>query len=435
MTDRTCEDCKWFGAGLCQRSEFPSNQPKVTKDHFCGQWEEVKIKSIDQEFLFDNIIKVLKKYLDLKEEYYPLIATWIIGTYMHKSFYSYPYLFFNAMKGSGKTRTLNLILCLANKGLLLGSISEASLFRTSNDTTMGIDEFEEVGKDDNQALRELLNAAYKKGLKVPRVKEVRKINEETGKSEKSYEVELLEVYRPILMANIWGMDEVLGDRSITLTLEKSSKQNITNKIEIFDLDDEILALKQDLVQFSVVSVDVVSPGGQTNHISLLKAWNLYIDNIYTTLNYITTLDTLNTIKLHLFNKIRESGISARNLELSFPLIIVAEMFGKETEVIAILKQIMEDKKEDELFESKDTRVFDFISTKETADFLSVKQLTNEFRNFIEATMDDLDWCNTKWFGRALKRLCLVKDKRRIGEGVMVKLDIEKAREKLKMFGK
>lgn len=433
-----CKTCKWLIGHNCY--EPSSNIKKeVLEDDSCANYEMEK-PGIEDEQLFNDIIKVLKKYLDIKEEYYPLIATWIIGTHIHKSFYSYPYLFFNAMKGSGKTRSLKLILELAYCGLLLGSISEASLFRTSNNTTFGIDEFESVGNKDKQALRELLNAAYKKGMLVPRVKEVRKQNPETGRSEKSFEVELCEVYRPIVMANIWGMDEVLADRSITLTLEKSSKKEITDMLEIFDLDEEIKDLKVRLIRFrekfsvvSVVSVDVVT---KKDYTSTLKDWNAYLKATITTPNYITTLTPQDYTKLHLFNKIKESGISARALELSFPLIIIAEIFEKENEIISILQKIMNEKREDEIYESKDVQLFDFISGKSDCkdNFKSISELTAEFRLFMNHDNDEeIKWLNTKWMGRALKRLQLVLEKRRLGSGMDVKLDIEKANKRIKNY--
>ena len=53
-----------------------------------------------------QVKEILREYMDLDERYYSLVSVWIIGTYFHKQFPSYPYLFFNAMKGSGKTRML-----------------------------------------------------------------------------------------------------------------------------------------------------------------------------------------------------------------------------------------------------------------------------------------------------------------------------------------
>ena len=116
------------------------------------------------------------------------------------------------MRGSGKTRILKLIASMSKNGEVLGSLSEAVLFRTAKGRTICIDEFEKVGSHENQALRELLNAAYKKGQKIKRMK----------KAGDEYVVEEFDIYTPICMANIWGMDEVLGDRCITIVLEKSN---------------------------------------------------------------------------------------------------------------------------------------------------------------------------------------------------------------------
>jgi hypothetical protein len=128
------------------------------KEEYREKWKEIYL----------NIIDMLKKYLDLKKEYYPLIAIWIIGTYFHREFYTYPYLFFNAMKGSGKTRLLKLIKVLSKDGDLIASLTEAVLFRTKG--TLCIDEFEKITRSGSENLRELLNSAYKKGTKVKRLK-------------------------------------------------------------------------------------------------------------------------------------------------------------------------------------------------------------------------------------------------------------------------
>ena len=84
-----------------------------------------------------DLIRVLKDYLDTSEENYKTIALWIIGTYFHEGFNTYPYLFFNAMRGSGKTRALKLISSLSNKGdgSVQNNLTEAVLFRIPRNTT------------------------------------------------------------------------------------------------------------------------------------------------------------------------------------------------------------------------------------------------------------------------------------------------------------
>ena len=180
---------------------------------------------------YENIKTILKTYIDLKPEYYSIIALWIIGTYLHDEFESFPYLFFNAMRGSGKSRTLRLVCHLAKDGNVMASPTEAVLFRLTG--TIGIDEFEGVGSKDRNALRELLNAGYKKGLKILRMKKKKTIDGEEQC------VEEFEAYRPIVMSNIWGMEEVLADRCISLVLEKSDNKNITRMIENFSNNDKI----------------------------------------------------------------------------------------------------------------------------------------------------------------------------------------------------
>src|SRR3990167_8452571 len=73
-----------------------------------------------------TITEILSKYCDLEERYYPVISLWIIGSYAHDSFETYPYIFLNASKGSGKSRLLRLIPILPRNGKVLGSIPESA---------------------------------------------------------------------------------------------------------------------------------------------------------------------------------------------------------------------------------------------------------------------------------------------------------------------
>jgi hypothetical protein len=91
----------------------------------------------------------------LRDDYYNIVALWIIGTYVHDNFSSYPYLFFNVMRGSGKSRLMGLVASLSKNGSVLISMSESVLFRTAKGRTLCIDEFEGINKKENQALREL----------------------------------------------------------------------------------------------------------------------------------------------------------------------------------------------------------------------------------------------------------------------------------------
>lgn len=389
---------------------------------------------------YDKIIELAKRYLDIKEEYYHVLASWIIGTYSHDSFTAYPYLFFNAMRGSGKTRTLKFVSALGCKGdgSVQNNLTEAVIFRIPRGTTTCIDEVEQIGSKDKQTLRELLNSAYKKGMKVKRMRKVKL----QGGSEQQV-VETFEPYYPIAMANIWGMDEVLGDRSITLILEKSDNPSITKMIEDFD-NDEFLEIKRTLEKFSVVSAVKCSKK------NIYREWNNYINSrynttlttlyTYTTQTTQTTQEQIEDIELEqLFNKIDALGITGRNFELLLPLLLVNQSISEEhfTRFIKIGKEIMETKKKEEYNDSKDVLLYDFVATwcEKTTNYKSIKAYVQEFRLFCGDGEQDDKWLNDRWLGKALKRLNLVLDHRRVSAGTEVTLNYEKAKEKLKIFRK
>jgi len=370
---------------------------------------------------YERINEVLRHYLDMNKDYYSLIAIWILGTYYHKNFSSYPYLYFNAMRGSGKSRALKLICKLSKDGSVMASPTEAVLFRTNG--TIGIDEFEGVANKDKNAIRELLNGAYKKGIKIMRMKKVKSV------SGVEMKVEEFEVYRPVIMANIWGMEEVLEDRAITLILEKSVDPIKTRLVEDFEENEVIKYILQNIYRCSLCSVVSLK------NINLL--WNNFISNKYnttlTTHTTHTTHTTLTTQQETIFNKIHDSNILGRDLELFLPLFFIGDFLGQEIMVnlIRIAMNITRSKKQEQTIESKDIMVYDFISKQEpNLKYHSIKQLINEFREFSGEIDEEI---NSKWFGRALKRLNLVLDRRRLGHGVEVTLNVVKAQKKFRMF--
>ncbi len=389
--------------------------------------KELEKKSIEElRITYDKIVKTLKYYSDLNPRYYNIVALWIVGTYVNESFNTFPYLFINAMRGSGKTRLLKLINTLSRDGQLMASMTEAVLFRTKG--TLAIDEFENIGSKDKNELRELLNAAYKKGIKICRMRKKKVVDGETQ------EVEEFEVFRPIVMANIWGMEEVLGDRCINLQLERSSNPIITRLVENFDEFPEVLQIK---ANFSLIQCSLCSVVTKKN---IYTAWNDYIYTLttLTTLTPLTTLSALTTKGITaddyiLFDKIEKTNIDGRNLELFFPLFMIAEKVGIDIldETLDFAKKLVHDKRVDEITESKDVLVFKLIATQKESIYISTNELTTQMRYIIND--GNMEWLNTKWMGRALKRLCLIVDKRRVSDGMQVTLNVKKAQEKMEMF--
>jgi hypothetical protein len=410
--------CKKCGTVIKMASSMKPIQCECNNQDFeliGGEFPEMKV-------YYNKIIKTLKYYSDLNPAYYNLVALWIIGTYLNESFEVFPYMFINAMRGSGKTRLLKLITALSRDGQLMASMTEAVLFRTQG--TLAIDEFENLGSKDKNELRELLNAAYKKGITVTRMRKKKQLDGEQQVAES------FSVYRPIVMANIWGMEEVLGDRCISLQLEKSSNPIITRLVENFGEFPEIKQVKD---YFSLIRCSLCSVVTKKN---IYTTWNEYIYTLHTltTLNTETTLTTpINQEDEDLFKRIYETNLDGRNLELFFPLFLIAGKLGEDIlyETLECAKKMIHEKRIDEITESKDVLVFKLISGMTEGNYYSMNDLTTQMRYVLND--GDMEWLNARWMGRALKRLQLTIDKRRVGEGIQVTLNIKKAKEKMEMF--
>lgn len=404
--------------------------------------ETAQIRIILHE-VYEDIIKVLKFYVELKEEYYSLLAIWIIGTHFHDQFETFPLMFINATRGSGKTRLLKLVEALSYNGQLLISLRESVLFRTAKDHTLCIDEFESLNSKENQALRELLNACYKKGTKVQRMKKVKGQNGET------FEVESFEPYTSVIMANIAGIEEVLEDRAITLILEKTYSEYYSRILENFSQNNDIKSIlsRLDLVRhknvnFSVVSVVSVEKNLK-KHQHIYELWNLYITTLTTLTTYITQT-TQTTLEItqeekDFFNKLYNSNIKSRDLEISFALLLIAYYLGNGVfdSLLETISTITDSKREEEQVESQDVLLINFIASELglSHDYISINELTVRFRNYVNEEDQEERWLNTKWMGRALKRLNLIVDKRRLAKGREVKLNIHHAIDKMRCFKK
>ena len=442
---------------------LPENY-KIWKEKYDkGEEEEPKpeMKPEEQKKIltaaYKDIKKLLRKYCDLRKDAYTIIALWIIGTYFHDEFQTFPYLFFNAMRGSGKSRTMRLVTSLSKDGEVMASPTEAVLFRTTG--TLGIDELEGIAGKESSAIRELLNASYKKGVTISRMK----------KKGEDMVVEKFEPYRPIVMANIAGMEEVLEDRCISIVLEKSNIPCITKLIEAFESECTLISVVKSLnscVRCSLCTVYIkkrtrgegtttsskgtVGNSGVRNHNEIFDQWNDFIikkssalttpttNTTYTTTTILPTSTSTSTPPhspklLEFFEKVNDSEIQGRNLELFMPLFLIAMNIDDKIldEVIKTASIIIKEKKHEEQTESIDVMVLDFISNFTPGlEYHSIKDLTREFRNFAD---EGEEWINNRWFGRALKRLNLIINKRRVSAGIELILDVPKALEKVQMF--
>jgi len=98
-----------------ERTPFPKCRwSRESIQSFLNGNSSTEIKEV-----FEDIKKQFEEYIDFSDSrYYILLSIWIIGTYFHRLFNTYPYIHLNGRISSGKTKTLTLISLLAFNGEL-----------------------------------------------------------------------------------------------------------------------------------------------------------------------------------------------------------------------------------------------------------------------------------------------------------------------------
>jgi hypothetical protein len=107
-----------------------------------------------------------------------------------------------------------------------------------------------------------------------------------------------------------------------------------------------------------------------------------------------------------------------------------------SDILEIVTHLNRHKKDEEYAESKDVSLIEFVSQCESYRYkeMFVHELLNEFKTFVgHHGEEDEKWINSNWLGLALKRLKLEYHKKRVAKGMLVLLNIDKAKEKIKMF--
>ncbi len=435
------------------------------------------------QYCYNLIENLLRKYLDMREEYYNIVTLWVMGTYIHKSFDTYGFLYLNAMKSSGKTRLLKLITSLSYNGEMIGLPSEAAIFRSAENSTLCIDEFESVGNNEKNLIRELLNSAYKKGQTIKRYRKV------STKGVEDYQAIEYNTFCPIAIANINGMDEVLSDRCITMILERSNhptktriseregfRKEFRNVLEViklcmtesyitqlYDGWDEFCLKKEEgmlnntIQENSVASVysmshlqdikrekvdekeiDLTSVHQESDKIGDLdenKANMDYFKNPpnNNNLHTIHTIHYINTTK-ELYKRLYESNINGRPSELYMPLLFIAYKTKADyfNQLLDSAIEFIERHKDDGLYDNNDMMLLDFLSKSHynEIDWINTSNLCTDFKQF--QGFDD-KFVNSKWMGIALNRLNLISERSRKADGSYVRLKIAYIRDRMVIY--
>jgi len=148
----------------------------------------------------------------------PMLALWYAHTHAAQHFYITPRLILDSPEpGSGKTRVLEVAQYLVKRPEMTLNATAAAIFRlvSFGPITLLFDEVDAIfnpkNSGNNEDLRALLNAGYKRTATIPRC---------VGDA-KTMRVERFRVYAPVALAGLAGnMPDTITTRAITIHLRR-----------------------------------------------------------------------------------------------------------------------------------------------------------------------------------------------------------------------
>lgn len=161
-----------------------------------------------------EIVDYLKNFIFFPNpEYFDMLAVWIMGTYIYRTFRYYPYLHLNAEKGSGKTLLMELMSPIAFNGVLLSQPPASTMLKLieQDSASLFIDEVEGLGA--NKSSGGQLKAILKTGF---------------ARSGVYYNGDVMfRTFCSKCFAGINLLDDVLADRTIIVRLLRKTGRDKT----------------------------------------------------------------------------------------------------------------------------------------------------------------------------------------------------------------
>lgn len=181
-----------------------------------GILAKLHVEKANPRETFELIRKEIRRILEVSEEVSAILALWIAGTYVHDAFPAYPYLWFNGIKGSGKTTGLEFMNETAYHAEMGMRISNPALFRDvdQHHCTICYDEAENllVGSGGDRGVDQdrvsLFNSGYKSSGVVRLVE----------KDGDNFIVRKFSSYSPKALASIQPIDEALQSRCLLINM-------------------------------------------------------------------------------------------------------------------------------------------------------------------------------------------------------------------------
>jgi hypothetical protein len=175
-------------------------------------------ETIDGASLVSHLEQYFRRFLILPAHAYLPVTIWTLATHGAKTFDCFPYLaILSPTKRSGKTRLMEVSELFVSQPWRGTAPSVAALYRMlAEGPTLLLDEVEMFSRKDKsettQTLLAVLNSGHRKGATIPRC------------DGPKHEVIHFPVYGPKAFAAIGRLPESLTDRSITVRMQRKTKE-------------------------------------------------------------------------------------------------------------------------------------------------------------------------------------------------------------------
>jgi len=174
------------------------------------------------------------------------VTLWAAHAHMVEHFHTTPRLaMLSPEPESGKTRVLEILDLLTPRPMLVFSPSVAAIFRklAQEQITLLFDEVDTIftkrGKDDqNEDLRALLNAGYRRGASIPRCVGPR------------HDVEEFAVFAAVALAGIGDLPDTIMTRSIVIKMRRRTAREAVEQYRVRLHEQEGHALRDQLADWA-----------------------------------------------------------------------------------------------------------------------------------------------------------------------------------------
>jgi hypothetical protein len=225
----------------------PAPIPTPASSEQASRFAEIRGPAIDGAELLDVVRDFIARFVVLPGEHcLDAVSLWVAHAHMIGHFHTTPRL---AVVGpepeTGKTRLLEVIDTLTPRSMLIVSPSVASIFRklATEQVTLHFDEVDTIftrrGKDNqNEDLRALINAGYRRGAVIPRCVGPR------------HDVQDFPVFAAVSLAGIGDLPETVMTRSIIIRMRRRAPTETVEQFRVRVHEAEGHALRDRLAQWA-----------------------------------------------------------------------------------------------------------------------------------------------------------------------------------------